>query len=90
MGGGGEGVYPAMGGGGGGHGHREGEPDLPSVNADFSRDEDFLKLFMELPHNLRHGIGHLDNEVVSTSLGVNISGMIAGCTYKGGSCQDER
>ena len=80
-------------GGGRGEGSQQfgsAEPEPPPVNEDFSRDADFLKLFMELPHYLRHGIGHLHNEVESSSLGVNISGMIAGCSYKGGGCKDAK
>ena len=85
-------ISPVRGGEGGPGGSAGGsvEPEPPPVNEDFSRDADFLKLFMELPHFLRHGIGHLHNEVESSSLGVNISGMIAGCTYKGGGCKDEK
>ena len=37
---------------------RQGEPDPPPVNEDFSRDADFLQLYMELTPDVRHRIGH--------------------------------
>ena len=35
-----------------------GPPDPPEVNEDFSRDADFLQLYMELSTDVRHVIGH--------------------------------
>ena len=35
-----------------------GEPEPPEVNEDFSRDADFLQLYMELTPGVRHLIGH--------------------------------
>ena len=37
---------------------QQGEPEPPEVNEDFSRDADFLQLYMELTPDVRHVIGH--------------------------------
>ena len=55
---------------------------LPTVNADFSRDANFTKHFMELDENTRYEIGHKISDT-NTSFIVN-------CVFNGGSCTDEK
>ena len=62
----------------------------PAVNEDFSNYAEFLQLFMKLPTDVRHDIGHLLGPVNFTTLGEKISGLIVGCTYKGGSCMGQK
>ena len=62
----------------------------PAVNEDFSNYAEFLQLFMKLPTDVRHDIGHLLSPVNFTTLGEKISGLIVGCTYKGGSCMGQK
>ena len=62
----------------------------PAVNEDFSNYAEFLQLFMKLPTDIRHDIGHLLGPVNFTTLGEKISGLIVGCTYKGGSCMGQK
>jgi hypothetical protein len=62
----------------------------PAVNEDFSNYAEFLQLFMKLPTDVRHDIGHLLGPVNFTTLREKISGLIVGCTYKGGSCMGQK
>ena len=64
--------------------------EKPAVNEDFENYAEFLQLFMELPTDVRHDIGHLLGPVNFTTLGEKISGLIVGCTYKGGSCMGQK
>lgn len=64
--------------------------EQPAVNKDFSSYAEFLQLFMELPTDVRHDIGHLLGPVNFSTLGEKISGLIVGCTYKGGSCMGQK
>ena len=43
-----------------------GPPDPPEVNEDFSRDADFLQLYMELSTDVRHVIGHRLSQVLTS------------------------
>ena len=45
---------------------QQGEPDPPPVNEDFSRDADFLQLYMELSTDVRHVIGHRLSQVLTS------------------------
>ena len=92
------GTEKKSGGGGGARKKRstnesEGNEDAaeePAVNEDFSNYAEFLQLFMKLPTDVRHDIGHLLGPVNFTTLGEKISGLIVGCTYKGGSCMGQK
>ena len=43
-----------------------GPPEPPEVNEDFSRDADFLQLYMELSTDVRHVIGHRLSQVLTS------------------------
>ena len=61
----------------------------PRPDEDFEKSAEFLKLYMSLDPETRYKIGHRIGSRESTLLQKNISSFIAGCTYKGQTCEGE-